>query len=137
MTFVHGYATFAIGRYTAGVKSHSVSVRIAIGCLLICAGCVTNERARLHSAYPLERASAAVALAEAGDAGAVQELVNLLEDGDTGVRMYSQLALSRLTGKTYGYNYYDDELTRAAATERWRAALRNGAVTVKPKSERP
>lgn len=71
-----------------------------------------------------------MALAEAGDTGAIHQLVNLLEDGDSGVRLYAQLALERLTKQSYGYRYFDDEVVRGEAIERWREALRRGEVAV-------
>src|SRR5262245_18940606 len=49
------------------------------------------QRQRLESDYPLDRARAAVALAEAGDTNAVQKLVDLLEDDDRAVRLYAIL----------------------------------------------
>jgi hypothetical protein len=88
----------------------------------------------LRSDYPVDRARAAVALAEAGDPQAVDRLVSLLEDNDRGVRMYSILALERLTGQSYGYLYYAPEAERDRAVERWRNALRNGEVTLRSRS---
>jgi HEAT repeat protein len=85
----------------------------------------------------LERALAAVRLAEAGDAGAVHELVDLLEDSDRAVRMYAILALVRLTGADYGYTYYGSDLERAVAVRRWREALRAGEVVVRPRAAVP
>lgn len=89
-----------------------------------------GTRQRLGSINPLDRAQAAVRVAEQGDVGAVHRLVDLLEDPSDGVRMYAILALERLTGETYGYQYYANESQRAAAVERWRAALRAGEVSV-------
>ena len=74
-------------------------------------------------------------IAEAGDAEAVDLLIELLNDQDRGVRMYTILALERLCGQTYGYHYYDPERKRAAAIARWREARRRGDVTVR--SRRP
>jgi len=88
-------------------------------------------RDRLTAAEPLERARAVVALADAGDTAAVQELVNLLEDPDRAVRMYAILGLVRLCGKDYGYKYYGTDVERAAAVGRWRDALRAGEVVVR------
>ena len=65
-----------------------------------CAGGATN-RERLKSPNAYERASAAVRSAEAGDAGAIHTLVDLLQDIGGGVRLYAIRALERLTGRTY------------------------------------
>ena len=96
----------------------------------------TKPNANLASPDPSERAAAIVAAADHGDAQAVHRLVELLEDRDLGVRMYANLALVRLCGADYGYHYYDPEELRAPAVERWRAALRDGNVTVLPAAAR-
>ncbi|MFO0839886.1 MAG: hypothetical protein U1D55_15345 [Phycisphaerae bacterium] len=99
-------------------------------------GCDSNQgqRSQLRSLYPLDRAKAAVALAEAGERDAIQSLVALLDDSDRGVRLYTIVALERLTGQTHGYLYYADEGQRAAAIERWRQAIRDGQVALRPTS---
>jgi hypothetical protein len=88
-------------------------------------------RADIASTYPLDRVRAVVRSAEAGDAGAVDLLIELLDDSDRGVRMYSILALERLCGENHGYRYYAPEAERAAAIERWRAARQRGEVVVR------
>jgi hypothetical protein len=85
----------------------------------------------LESTNPYERARAAVARAEAGDQTAIHRLVALLGDDDDGVRLYSILALERLTGETYGYQYWSDAVERHQAIERWHEALQAGQVTLK------
>lgn len=87
-----------------------------------------RQREGLYSSNPLDRAQAVVRVAERQDAGAVHKLVDLLEDADPGVRMYAIQALRRLCGVDYGYRYYAAAAERAAAVERWRAALRVGEV---------
>jgi hypothetical protein len=103
-----------------------------IAALTLSPGCdhSSARRQKLASPYPLDRVEAAVQLAEAGDTGAVDRLIELLDDRDRGVRMYTILALERLCGRTYGYRYYDPEPVRAAAIARWRAARQRGEVTV-------
>ena len=109
---------------------------VGLACLLAVSlvACQSSSRKELASPNPLERALAAVRLAEAGDAGAVHELVDLLEDSDRAVRMYAILALARLTGEDYGYKYYGSDLERALAVRRWRDALRAGEVVVRPRA---
>lgn len=87
-----------------------------------------SRRERLNSTYAPTRARAVVQSAEAGDATAIHKLVDLLEDEDRGVRMYSIVALRRLCGEDYGYRYYDSESERQLAVERWRQAIRDGDV---------
>jgi HEAT repeat protein len=97
---------------------------------LLCFGCASGatNREQLRSPNAFERAAAAVRSAEAGDAGAVHTLVDLLEDRDGGVRLYAIGALERLTGQTYEYQHFASESQRQAAVERWRDALRRGEV---------
>lgn len=103
----------------------------AIGSMLSCGGAPRQAEA-LRSANPFERSVAAVRAAESGDAEAVATLVDLLEDRDPAVRMYAILALRRLTAKDYGYRYYAELGERVRAVARWREALRQGDVTVRP-----
>ena len=109
---------------------------LAVSLLVLVGGCGSSQLRREHlaSPYPLDRARAAVQIAEAGDAQAVDSLIGLLEDNDPGVRMYTILALQRLCGRTYGYRYYDPEPERAAAVARWRQARQRGEVTVLARS---
>jgi hypothetical protein len=100
------------------------------------AACQSSRR-ELSSPNPLERALAIVRLAEAGDASAVHELVDLLEDSDRAVRMYAIMGLRRLCGEDYGYKFYASDAERAAAVRRWRDALRAGEVVVRRRPAAP
>lgn len=108
-----------------------VSLALAAGLFGACACQSTaTPRQKLESPYPLDRVTASVTLAERGDVQAVHQLVKLLEDRNSTVRMYAALALKRLTGETYGYEYYAPATERAAAVTRWQEALQRGEVTV-------
>lgn len=61
--------------------------------------------------------------AREGDRGATAQLVEELDSDDPAVRFYAIEALAELTGQTFGYRYFDDELERKPALERWRAWL--------------
>lgn len=97
------------------------------------AGCQTNaaDSSGLASRSPFDRARAAVRAAESGDATAVHALVDLLEDEDAAVRMYSIRALRRLCNEDFGYRYHASAAARANAVESWRAALRDGQVRLR------
>jgi HEAT repeat protein len=99
----------------------------------------TSHREQLAFGTPVDQVRAAVWLAESGDAEAVHTLVGLLEDRDRTVRMYAILALRRLCGESYGYEYYASETQRQAAVMRWQTALRDGVVTLRtaPAGEGP
>ena len=106
-----------------------------LGCVFGC-GSSGGGRAEMASAYPLDRVRAAVQSAEAGDADAVDLLIELLDDADRAVRMYSILALERLCGEDYGYRYYAPEAERTAAIARWREARQSDEVTVRTPADR-
>ena len=58
-----------------------------------------------------------------GDNSVVQQLIKDLENDDPAVRFYAINGLERLTGETFGYQYFVDEEQRAAAVEKWKAWL--------------
>jgi len=67
------------------------------------------------------------AIVEAGrerDDKAVPLIVDRLEDEDEGVRLYSIIALEKITGERFGYDYGDSMSERAGAVERWRNFVR-------------
>ena len=53
------------------------------------------------------------------DTSAFAEMVRELDDDDPAVRLYAIQGLQRLTGKDFGYRYYDDKEARQPAVERW------------------
>jgi hypothetical protein len=95
----------------------------AAGAMMLVAGC-----ARPHTPYPQsfnsflpeERILAARHAAELHDRGAIPLLVDRLEDDDPAVRLFTILALEKLTGTRLGYDYRSDDLQRARAAQRWR-----------------
>ncbi len=124
-------------RYLA--KSLSARVCMTAAALACLGGCLTvgdYYRQRLQSPIPHERGQAVVAMEGTGDARVVPALVDTLEDPDAGVRLLAIQALVRMCGNDYGYRYYQDESRRTAAVERWRAALRNNEIIVKPDGRR-
>lgn len=118
------------------LRAASVARFIRPALAVACLGCLAScnppaaQRRQLSSPYPPDRARAAVAAAEAGDAKAIDLLIELLDDRDRAVRMYSILALERLCGRTYGYRYYDPEPQRRAAIARWRQARQRGELVL-------
>lgn len=108
---------------------------MALICLSLHGCGAACKRASIASPYPLDRVRAAVACAAAGDADAIDLLIELLADQDRGVRMYSILALKRLCGEDYGYRYYASDADRAPAIARWRAARLRGEVTLRTEGE--
>lgn len=107
-------------------------IGIMASALLALCGCgAQRERERLNSLNARDRALAAIRLADARDGESVHRLVPLLQDADSAVRMYAILSLERLTGETFGYRYFDAEVQRSAAVDRWRLALSEGRVQLR------
>lgn len=104
---------------------------------IVIPACRTQSRPSTQSLNPLDRALAARRIAERGDAQGVHSLVQLLLDDDPAVRMYASRALHELVGTDYGYRYYASAPERAAAVERWRAALRRGEIVVRGQRATP
>jgi hypothetical protein len=50
-------------------------------------------------------------------------MVEDLSSDDAAVRMFAIGGLRRLTGETFGYNYYDDEDAREPAVKKWQEWL--------------
>jgi hypothetical protein len=57
------------------------------------------------------------------DRAAVEQLVKDLDSDDPAVRFYSIGGLQRLTGETFGYEYYHDEEQRKPALKHWQEWL--------------
>jgi hypothetical protein len=60
---------------------------------------------------------------ERKDLSAAAQLVKDLDSDDPAVRFYSIEGLQRLTGETFGYEFYNDEDQRSPAIKRWQAWL--------------
>ncbi|HRK29795.1 MAG TPA: hypothetical protein PLD59_01850 [Tepidisphaeraceae bacterium] len=57
------------------------------------------------------------------EARSVALLVDELDSDDAAVRFYAIRALRDITGETFDYRYFDDELERKPALAKWRAWL--------------
>lgn len=62
---------------------------------------------------------------ERGDQQTLAQLVAELDNRDPAVRMYAINALRNLVGESFGYRYYEDEVDRKPAVEKWRQWLAN------------
>ncbi|HVP10159.1 MAG TPA: HEAT repeat domain-containing protein [Phycisphaerae bacterium] len=105
---------------------------IAILWPVMLAGCESRPvsyRAAIQSANPDERIRGIRAAAEAKDQHAVPLLVDRLEDEDEAVRFFAIIALGKITGQRFGYDYALPASQRAEAVERWREYLRRGSRT--------
>lgn len=89
-----------------------------------CAPAGQSYRAGIQSERPTDRIRAIYKAGESRDSLAVPLLVDRLEDEDEGVRLYAFLALEKITGKRFDYDYAAPLPERARAVDRWRTYVR-------------
>ncbi len=71
----------------------------------------------------------------ARDRSAVRQMIKDLDSDDPAVRLFALVGLRRLTGETFGYQYFDDQRQRRPAIKRWEAWLAgetDGSATEAP-----
>ncbi|WP_428940530.1 hypothetical protein [Fontivita pretiosa] len=108
--------------------AHGRDARDALAALLlvaVLAGCGGIPRAQrvVTNPDPAAKIPAIKASVQTNDTSVVRQLIKDLESDDPAVRFYAIQGLERLTGQTFGYQYYADEQNRAAAVQRWKAWL--------------
>lgn len=110
------------------MRVHGVTVAAVLHCLWFQAACGlpsgTSYRSMIQSERPHVRIRAIHQAGELRDEKAVALLVDRLEDEDEGVRFYAILALDRITGERFGYDYAARSDRRAEAVDRWREYAR-------------
>lgn len=105
---------------------------LGIGGLAVLVGCEArfgSYRAAIQAADPNERIRGIKAAGDAKDRHAVPLLVDRLEDEDEAVRFFAIIALGKITGQRFGYDYAVPADQRAPAVERWREYVQRGALT--------
>ena len=138
------FSSIRAGRDTTSAGKRGIDMRRGSGLpfllaavgwlpLMACAAPSTPYPQALISERPAERIAAIKHAAEFGDESVIGILVQRLEDPDDAVRFFAIIALEKLTGERFGYQYYDSEVERARSVERWRRYLREHA----PAASRP
>ncbi len=89
--------------------------------MLMSVGCGPRLDSGFDSPESGARIYAITQAAEQRDRSAptMRHLVAILDSDDPAERMLAIRALEQITGKTHGYQYYDDALNRAEAVDRW------------------
>jgi len=105
-----------------------LAVLAAVLAFAVVAGCasVGPYRAAISSADVNERILGVRAAGQAGDRRAVPLLVDRLEDEDEAVRLFAIIALEKITGERFGYDYGKDSRGRAESVVRWRTYVKSG-----------
>ncbi|HVT89935.1 MAG TPA: hypothetical protein VHD56_13860 [Tepidisphaeraceae bacterium] len=114
--------TILIAVNRAGFEKRVVWIAVVALSLSIL-GCGGRGVKSVNDPDPSLKIPAIKAAADAKDSTQVVQLVKDLSNDDPAVRFYSIGALERLTGQTFGYQYFVDDDQRAPAVERWRAWL--------------
>lgn len=91
--------------------------------LLLLGGCFGREKPSLRSKDPSLKIPAIKMAVSAHDLDACAELIKDLDSDDPAVRFYAIEGLQRLTGESFGYRYYDDEIARKPAIAKWKQWL--------------
>jgi hypothetical protein len=102
---------------------------IFLAALLLC-GCFGREPPSLKSHDPALKIPAIKQAVDQHDLAACAVLVKDLDSDDPAIRFYAVEGLRKLTGETFDYRYYDDEIARKPAIARWKEWLvAQGLVT--------
>jgi len=83
--------------------------------------CGTPLRPDFDSVDPRERTAALAQAIKAGEPQAVPKLISMLGSVDPAERMLAIRGLERITGRDFGYRYYEPPSQRQQAIERWTA----------------
>ncbi len=100
-----------------------------LACLVALTACGPSAiEGGFDSANPSARMYAIEQAARQGDQSAVRSIIEQLDCDDPAVRLLAISTLERLTGQTYGYRFYDDQMQRREAIARWVAAFDAGEI---------
>lgn len=91
-----------------------------MACAAGACGCFPRESQRIGADDPLANIPAIQEAVRDKDLRSVPELVRQLDSDDGAVRFYAIEALRKLTGKTFGYHFYDDADQRRPAVAQWK-----------------
>lgn len=95
-----------------------------LGLLGLLGGCVApREPLVVSNPDPSVKIPAIKASVQSKDMAATKQMIKDLESDDPAVRFYSIGGLQRLTGDTFGYQYFADDAKRAEAVSKWKAWL--------------
>jgi hypothetical protein len=112
----------------AGFLRAAVMTVFAVACgaavLAPTTGCARGRvTPAIRSADPSEKIPGIVRAVRKRDLPKARHMVKDLSSDDPAVRMFAIGGLRRLTGETFGYNYYDHEEVREPAEKKWQEWL--------------
>ncbi|MGA2581719.1 MAG: HEAT repeat domain-containing protein [Tepidisphaeraceae bacterium] len=86
-------------------------------------GCFSQDPKDINSDSAPSAVPAIKDAAQDNDAKCIPRLITDLDDPDPAIRFAAITALARITGQTMDYHYYDDDIQRQPAIQRWRQWL--------------
>jgi hypothetical protein len=98
--------------------------------VLATGGCFRPERASIYSSDPSLKIPAIKTADD--DKKAIYQMVKDLDSDDPAVRFFTINKLKEITGNTFGYRYYDDEIRRKPALKLWQDWLAEREGTSRP-----
>ncbi|MEX2672069.1 MAG: hypothetical protein WD294_08175 [Phycisphaeraceae bacterium] len=110
------------------MRTAVVGIITAAICLAL-SGCTPAiSEGGFHAPDPGSKLYAITRAGQNRDRTAIPHLIEQLESDDQAVRMYSILALDRITGTRLGYIHHAPSHHRQAAVARWVEAYRQGEL---------
>jgi hypothetical protein len=119
------------------MKTVTVFILVVIG--VVVAGCVASTPKtgtiyqRLQNEDPAVRCDAILEAGNTKNAKTIPLLIDRLSDTESDVRMFSGIALRKITGKDFGWQSWDPRIKRDKAIRRWRQWAKTDLV-VEPTS---
>ena len=99
-------------------------------CLATLVGCSKPEKPSIYSSDPSLKIPA-LKTADSGEKE-IKQMVKDLDSDDPAIRFYTINRLTQITGNSFGYRYYDDEIRRRPALKKWQQWLAERAGTTQP-----
>ena len=93
-------------------------------------GCAKPDKPSIYSADPSLKIPA-LKSEDLRDTKALSQMVKDLDSDDPAVRFYTINKLKEITGNTFGYRYYDDEMRRSPSLKKWQQWLAEREGTTK------
>lgn len=115
----------------------ALHLSMVVACFGLASCAPPAEKGGFESPSPGAKLYAITNAARTNDHSAVPELIEQLLSDDPVVRFAAIRTLEQLTGRTYGYQYYDELADRRRAVDRWVAAVESGELDSGPSRAQP
>ena len=120
------------------MKTVVVFIMVVMGFMVV--GCVASTPKvgtiyqQLQNEDPAVRSAAIIEAGNTKDTKSILLLIDRLSDTESDVRMFSGIALRKITGKDFGWRSWDSRTDRDKAIRRWQQWAKKTDSTVEPTS---